>query len=225
MSLKRRRSDQPLPPERPWHHLAGPYAPDSGPFYLRRIPDATFLAGMPPQLRRVAMERPDPRAFVTALLTSLANMLPPVPGDAAPSQQGPLGRFTWLPGSQPSLRECLVPSKWAIETTKNARLEGGYLRLRLAPHVFEQAHRIVVWAFFGPPGDHPESYDGSVCMHACNNKRCLNPEHLIWGSMADNLADTRRPSGIVANARRALLRASRYYFPSPTSGVQSGPCL
>ena len=31
---------------------------------------------------------------------------------------------------------------------------------------------------------------GRVMRHLCHNKRCINPEHLAWGSVADNSRDS-----------------------------------
>ena len=69
----------------------------------------------------------------------------------------------------------------------------GYLRLQLTFHasrdvavheeVFEWAHRVVTWAFHGPPGPglpHP------VAMHLCEQADCLHPGHLQWGTHRDN---------------------------------------
>ena len=35
-----------------------------------------------------------------------------------------------------------------------------------------------------------EQPDGRDARHLCNNKRCINGEHLVWGSRADNMRDT-----------------------------------
>ena len=34
-----------------------------------------------------------------------------------------------------------------------------------------------------------ELVDGEVARHTCDNKRCINPEHLIVGSQGDNVRD------------------------------------
>lgn len=79
---------------------------------------------------------------------------------------------------------CVDPAK--VATAKHFRMEPGkgYVRVdlgrvgRLVP-VKERAHRIVLWAIYGPP---PEGIRRNlVVMHMCNNPACLNPEHLIWG--------------------------------------------
>ncbi|GLC45655.1 hypothetical protein PLESTM_001761400 [Pleodorina starrii] len=49
----------------------------------------------------------------------------------------------------------------------------------------EYAHRVVLWAVAGPPGN-----AGEEVLHLCHNMRCLNPQHLVWGSHSENRAAT-----------------------------------
>jgi hypothetical protein len=46
-----------------------------------------------------------------------------------------------------------------------------------------QAHR---WAYTEAYGDIPE---GMVVRHMCHNPACINPEHLVIGTHADNVRD------------------------------------
>ena len=61
--------------------------------------------------------------------------------------------------------------------------------------VKEAAHRLVLWALFGPPAAAHHTRGGRavvdwarfpVCLHLCGNPTCLNPLHLGWGSRSDN---------------------------------------
>ena len=61
----------------------------------------------------------------------------------------------------------------------------GYLLCNLSrvrPRVTYGAHALVLWAYVGPPPD-AKRY---VCMHVCDNKRCINPKHLYWGTRSMN---------------------------------------
>jgi hypothetical protein len=80
-----------------------------------------------------------------------------------------------------------------------------YLRLRLGKiigpegrSVQELAHRFVLWAVYGPPASR---FVRPVAMHICNNDKCLNPEHLVWGEDKENKAGEIRAN---REARREL---------------------
>lgn len=47
-------------------------------------------------------------------------------------------------------------------------------------------HRLVLAEKLGVP---LKALDGVVVRHACDNPRCINPEHLIPGTLADNNRD------------------------------------
>lgn len=59
------------------------------------------------------------------------------------------------------------------------------------------AHRIICFLAHGEP---PE--DG-FALHSCDNPPCINPEHLRWGTHAENVLDT------VIRNRRAIKRGER----------------
>ena len=50
------------------------------------------------------------------------------------------------------------------------------------------------------------------CLHSCDNTRCINPEHLRWGTQQDNLNDAKRrdrfpKSKLTFNQRREIYAA------------------
>lgn len=50
------------------------------------------------------------------------------------------------------------------------------------PHL---AHRIALSLI------EPVPFKGAFCLHTCDNPPCCNPEHLRWGTQADNLREMR----------------------------------
>ena len=52
-----------------------------------------------------------------------------------------------------------------------------YLKVKVAHDYYEYAHRLVLWAYNGPPPA------GTEAVHLCNCKSCLNPAHLVWVSI------------------------------------------
>ena len=53
----------------------------------------------------------------------------------------------------------------------------------------EGAHRLVLWAIFGPPN--VINGRDAVVMHSCGQPTCLNPHHMVWGTASENLEDAR----------------------------------
>ena len=49
----------------------------------------------------------------------------------------------------------------------------------------KQAHNVCYWNLFGKP-------EGLFILHTCNNKLCVNPDHLYAGTLKDNSADMRK---------------------------------
>lgn len=74
----------------------------------------------------------------------------------------------------------------------------------------EYVHRIVAAHFHGPcPG-------GQEVMHACDVRRCCNPEHLSYGTRAENLADMVRKGRSTRGIPRPHRRKER--TPCPVCG-------
>jgi hypothetical protein len=69
------------------------------------------------------------------------------------------------------------------------------------------AHRVVFQLFNGPisklPGHH-----GGVVRHSCDNRKCVNPEHLKLGTTRDNLQD-QIDRGSVETGTRCSIKGKR----------------
>jgi hypothetical protein len=86
-------------------------------------------------------------------------------------------------------------AKWAAIHTQ------GYLKIKLGKDeegidVFEFAHRLLLWAKFGPP---EEGQEGSHCCPSRPQPRCLNVLHLRWEAHAENIG---RKTCVRAAARK-----------------------
>lgn len=58
-----------------------------------------------------------------------------------------------------------------------------YHAVKVGPGKYNKAHRLMCEAAHGPPPS------GAVVMHSCNNKWCVNPTHLSWGTQKENITD------------------------------------
>jgi hypothetical protein len=75
-------------------------------------------------------------------------------------------------------------------------LANGYGYLRYQGR-YQLVHRLAWTLKRGPIPD------GMVLCHRCNVRRCVNPDHLVLGTRADNNADTKAARLRLADAREA----------------------
>jgi hypothetical protein len=73
-----------------------------------------------------------------------------------------------------------VTDCWHWTGADNGR--GGYGRMTYEG-VSQPAHRLAYRAFVG------EIPDGLYVLHTCDNRACINPEHLWLGTYSDNIRD------------------------------------
>ena len=64
--------------------------------------------------------------------------------------------------------------------------EGGYAALQVRGHGAFYVHRVALFIKQG------YLTKGRVTRHLCGNKLCCNPDHLLEGTQAENVADHRR---------------------------------
>jgi hypothetical protein len=99
-----------------------------------------------------------------------------------------------------------------------ARANNGYGMFKLGTKV-RTAHRLALYLATG--------YFGEVAQHSCDNRACINPKHLSWGTQKTNIADAvakgrhgqrrPKPEGAVAVPRRKPRAAPMGCICPPTS--------
>lgn len=117
-------------------------------------------------------------------------------------------------GKEPTLEQCcMVPDEAIVRNTRHINFDKSHAYVlvkvarrpkRLGGWLQERAHRIILWAMHGPP---PAGLCRPVAMHLCHNRRCINPQHLVWGEDREN---RRRKVHADAAAERRLRQQGRY---------------
>lgn len=131
-------------------------------------------------------------ANVDALLASCQNLLYPSASHALSAGSPFFKPLVWIdrhhkPQQEMDTSCCMLVQKAKVKSTKHFSMSRGYLQVKLAIHkgslVAEGMHRLVAYCCYGPP---PADMAKPVVMHVCNNKACLNPNHLVWGTQKEN---------------------------------------
>jgi hypothetical protein len=76
------------------------------------------------------------------------------------------------------------------------------------------AHRA---AYIEASGEIPE---GLHVMHSCDNRRCINPEHLSVGTRSDNMKDCASKGRIYSPMAKLTAEQKQYVLDSPLHAVE-----
>lgn len=103
-------------------------------------------------------------------------------------RQNPLLRPLSVDGDPRGQHTCILFQKSKVDASNQFQmLASGYVLVCLAKHnglrVMEYMHRLVAYSFWGPPSS---NMGKAVAMHICHNKRCINPNHIVWGTYSQN---------------------------------------
>ena len=67
----------------------------------------------------------------------------------------------------------------------------------------EKAHRVAYQLFVSDIAELDNvDYRGTCVMHKCDNPLCVNPDHLVLGTHADNMTDKKNKCRVVTNPTR-----------------------
>ena len=132
-------------------------------------------------MRGLRQPQKDTLSYADILLHSLRSETPIVVASAAPISIKPTA-------AQRMIIEARFHNKVAVDHTTGcinwigAVAGGGYGQFGLDTKV-HRAHRVAYWLARGsiPPGQ--------IIRHQCNNRRCVNPAHLVTGTHQDNMND------------------------------------
>lgn len=72
----------------------------------------------------------------------------------------------------------------------------GYAQLAVS-YKHQYVHRLVATMFYGEP-------NGRFALHSCDNRPCINPDHLRWGTHQDNTDDRINRNRHVSNAVKGI---------------------
>jgi hypothetical protein len=101
-----------------------------------------------------------------------------------------------------------------------AKDDRGYGRKRRGSKVY-LAHRL---AYVDANGLEIEDIDGEVIRHSCDNPPCIEPQHLIRGTTADNIADKIARGRHQHQKKAGCPKCGGPYKTKPSGGRYCSPC-